>query len=359
LRHAFLGAMVVLALGACSEDGSGGPAPRASGAEAAIPGSAGGSAGAGQSAGAGESAGAGQSAGAGESGMPLGGAPAMVGPVMEPAGGGAGAPAEAEEPWEILIEGEWELPPGTEGYRCARLTPDEDLYAGALKAKNPPGTHHTVLTIGAPSGADGVGECSAGVNAAEGVFGAGVGTDDLIMPAGVAMRFTAGQQLLLNLHLFNVTDAPLSGVSGTLYRSVAADEVEQLAERTIVVSVSLSLPPGEVTTQQGQCTITQDTTVFALLPHMHQLGVHLKGVVERAGEVTRVLHDAPFDFDTQPIYALDRVQLVAGDVVHTECTYDNTTDQLVTFGDSSLDEMCNFSLFRYPASEGGAFICAF
>jgi hypothetical protein len=268
-------------------------------------------------------------------------------------------PSAVEEPWEVLIEGEWELPPGIEGYRCMRLTPSEDLYAGALKAENPPGTHHTVLTIGAPSAPDGLSECSSGTNLGGGVFGAAVGTEDLIMPEGVAMRFAAGQQLLLNLHLFNLTDEPLSGTSGTLYRPVAADEAEELAERTIVVSASLSLPPGQVTTQRGQCTLMEDTTVFALLPHMHQLGIHLKGVVESPGKPVRVLHDAPFDFDLQPIVALEPVQLAAGDVVRTECTYNNTTDQLVTFGDSSLDEMCNFSLFRYPATASGTFICAF
>ena len=37
--------------------------------------------------------------------------------------------------------------------------------------------------------------------------------------------------------------------------------------------------------------------------------------------------------------------------VDVECTYNNTTDKQVTWGDSSLAEMCFAVLYRYPASD--------
>jgi hypothetical protein len=288
-------------------------------------------------------------------------------PVGGGGGGTAGAgpidemppeePTEPEPPWDTLIEGEWEIATNTESYLCVRRTLPEDVFVSAFKAQNPPGTHHTVLTVGTQGGTDGITPCSSGVNAAAGVFGSGVGTEDLVMPEGVAFPLRAGQQLILNLHLFNFTDQPLTGASGTLVRSIPEDSVEHLAESALVTALLLNIPPGE-SVQYGQCTMTHDVTVFAVLPHMHMLGTRFKAAVTRGGS-TLTLHDLPFEFESQMVYPIEPIELSQGEVVRTECTYDNTTDNVVTFGESSLDEMCNFGLFRYPAGANPSFACSF
>lgn len=71
------------------------------------------------------------------------------------------------------------------------------------------------------------------------------------------------------------------------------------------------------------------------------------------------LHDMPFGFEEQAVYQIEPVELRQGDVVKTECTWNNTTDRMVTFGESSLDEMCNMALFRYPAGARPVFACVF
>ncbi len=43
------------------------------------------------------------------------------------------------------------------------------------------------------------------------------------------------------------------------------------------------------------------------------------------------------------------VQMKQGDEVDVYCSYDNTTGQTVSFGDSTLDEMCFGTMYRYPA----------
>ena len=47
---------------------------------------------------------------------------------------------------------------------------------------------------------------------------------------GVAIKLRKGQQLLLNLHLFNLTDAPLTGTSGTEIITMPESEVVHEAE---------------------------------------------------------------------------------------------------------------------------------
>jgi len=257
--------------------------------------------------------------------------------------------------WETLLKGEWKLPPSTEDYVCVRQTVEEVLYVRAFEAINPLGTHHTFLSMGEPSGPDGVTPCSANENHAQSIFGSGVGTNALELPDGVAIKVEAGTQILLNLHLFNASTEELRGLSGT--KMVRADEadVEQLGGNIAAGVLSLELPPRQMSSKTGTCMIRSDTTIFGVLPHMHQLGVHMKVVAESSVDGERVLHDDPYDFDEQLFYPIDPIQMAAGDAVRFECTWLNTTDKVVGFGDSSLDEMCFVGLYRYPTD--GADFC--
>jgi hypothetical protein len=115
-----------------------------------------------------------------------------------------------------------------------------------------------------------------------------------------------------------------------------------------------TIDPG-MQTIRHQCTIREAQTVFAIFPHMHQLGVHLKSTAMAAGQ-NKVLHDATYDFQEQYHKALEPLALAIGDTITTECTYRNDTGRMVGFGESSDTEMCFSILFRYPAT--GNSLCA-
>jgi hypothetical protein len=102
--------------------------------------------------------------------------------------------------------------------------------------------------------------------------------------------------------------------------------------------------------------MSHDSTLFAVAPHMHQLGIYEKVVVERAFDDDVVLFDGPYDFSEQIIYDVPPVKVHKGDRVRVECTHKNTTDATVTWGDSSFAEMCFAGLARYPA-DGSGFAC--
>jgi hypothetical protein len=272
---------------------------------------------------------------------------------------GDGEPGEQRN-WQTLISGDWTMPEGQEGYTCVRHTVQEDLFVNAFEAINPLGTHHTLLTMGgrmASGQPDGISECSAGTNGTLAVFASGVGTNPLVFPPGVALKIPAGTQLLLNLHLFNTgREGEIGGLSGTRISTVPEEEVDVLAEGILAGPIGLNLPPGETTQTTGHCTMTQDTTIFAVAPHMHQLGIHERVVAETTnGEVE--LFNAPYDFDEQSFTSLAQpLQLKAGDRIRVECTHQNTTTSLVKFGESTLEEMCFAGLYRYPG-DGKFFIC--
>jgi Copper type II ascorbate-dependent monooxygenase, C-terminal domain len=255
------------------------------------------------------------------------------------------AQGEDEGEWTLLLEEGWTLPAGGEVAQwCADVVIEEDTFISAIRPVHPPGTHHTTLSI-TPDQTP----CTTQAVFSNGIlYAAGVGTEALRMPEGVAMKLPAGHVLHLGLHLYNVGEEQLDGVSGIEVIRVDPEDVEHEAELLVAGPFSLAIPPGR-STSTGTCTIIEDQTVFALFPHMHQLGVHLKTTAMIGGEAM-VLHDGPYDFEEQYQLPLQPLELGVGDSITTACTYENTTGRMVTFGESSDTEMCFSVLFRYPAT---------
>lgn len=268
--------------------------------------------------------------------------------------------AALPEGWMSLMEGDWTLQPGEEGYYCVYATVPRDLYIKAFRPLIPAGTHHTVLTLYTGSHADGTVPCSVGTNGQSMIYGSGVGSPDFTFPSGVGLHLRAGTRLLLNLHLYNASDAPLSGRSGTLFQEAAPGEVQHEAELVLAgPTATLTVPTG-TSTQSGSCQISSITSepiqVFSLSQHMHKLGRNLRSVVTRGGE-TIMLQDVPYDFENQTFQLVTpHIELRPGDTLTTYCTYDNNTGATVRFGESSDDEMCFTDIFYYPA-QGANFIC--
>jgi hypothetical protein len=266
--------------------------------------------------------------------------------------------------WQTLVSSTWTIPTG-EQYLCERVTIEEEVWLRAFQSDNPLGSHHAVLTIDPDGGAgpDGQFDCAADTNFTTMIYGSAPGTQPVTFPAGVGMRVPAGAQLNLNLHLYNVQPGgDLTGTTTVYFQPVPPEEVAQVEEAEVVLMgpATFSVPPGTGQEVSGGCTQTAPVTLFMTQPHMHQLGVHARIVAERAaGDV--VLHEGAYAFDEQRLYPIDPVAMAQGDRVAITCTYDNDTGTTVPFGDSSDQEMCFATTYRYPALGGGTFgiVCPF
>jgi Copper type II ascorbate-dependent monooxygenase, C-terminal domain len=267
---------------------------------------------------------------------------------------------DAPDGWQPLMAGSWSLAAGEEGYFCVYATVPRDMYVKAFRPIIPLGTHHTVLTRYSGTTPDGTVRCSVGTNGQSMVYGSGVGSPDFVFPSGVGLHFTAGTRLLLNLHLYNASDATLTGTSGTLIQEATAAEIQNVSEIVLAGPTAGLVVPTGTSTQTGTCNISNVTSqpiqVFAMSQHMHKLGRHLKTVVRRGG-TDIMLQDVPYNFEQQSFQLVQpTIELRPGDVLTTYCSYDNQTGAAVSFGDSSNDEMCFSDLFYYPA-QGANFVC--
>ena len=273
--------------------------------------------------------------------------------------GAADAAADAADlaGWTPLVTRAWTLPPGaTNVYQCTRLRIDRDLWVAGFRVTAPTGTHHAVLTISSTSTPLGDYPCSAGTLDSQMLYAAGVGTDELRFPAGVAIHLAAGTYVNLNLHLFNATDATLANSSGVLVHEVAAADVVHEADMMFSGTEVIAVPSdGQPHTAKGGCTAPVDWHVFTLWPHMHQVATHQTWTFTHAGAPATLLDDV-FRFTEQRNYPIADTLVRKGDTIETVCTYVNNTGSLITFGDGSDREMCFTGMYKYPAG-GNLFGC--
>ena len=259
--------------------------------------------------------------------------------------------------WQRLMEADWELAPGAEGYRCMTLTIPRDIYIVAFGPQSPRGTHHATFGVSSkPTGPDTVVACSVGATGERRLQGSGAGSEPSQLPTGVAMPLHKGEQVMMNLHLFNINDSALRGRSGMWIKTVSADAVQHEAETVLAGPLQLTIPVGR-STQSGSCTLRADATIYSVGPHMHQKGVHLRATAQTStGQVA--IYDGDYDFSHQLVHSVDSIQLKRGDRVNVECTYVNDSQRTINWGDSSLDEMCFIGLSLYPAIGYGGLPCA-
>jgi len=271
--------------------------------------------------------------------------------------------------WQSLIEGDWSLAAAEEGYFCVYATVPRDIYLKAFQPLIPLGTHHTVLTVYTGTHPDGVVPCDVGTNGQSMIYGSGVGSPEFHFPTGVGLHLTAGSRLLLNLHLFNASDNPITGRSGTKFLEATPAEIQNVAELVLAgPTIQLNVPTG-TSTQSGVCHVNNITSstplqVFALSQHMHTTGRHMRSVIDRGGTLIE-LQDIDYAFENQTFQLVQpTIEILPGDLLTTYCTFENTaathppSGAPMTFGESTLDEMCFTDLFYYPA-QGAQFICTF
>jgi hypothetical protein len=274
---------------------------------------------------------------------------------------GAGDESSSQTPVSVdadglrtLVTADWELAPGDEQYVCAWVTVKEEMYLRGFRALSPPGTHHTALTVSEMAlRPDGVAPCNVTTVGPRTIYGTGVGTEPFDSPPGIALKVSPGNQLILNLHIFNTSHETLRGTSGTKARLIDKAQVTMLSEGISAGPLELTVPPGR-STQMAKCTFDHDSTIFRVFPHMHQTGVHMKIVAHSSLAGSIVLHDGPYDFNEQLVHGVDLVPMKAGDVVDLACTYQNDTGGTLNFGESTRDEMCIAGIGRFPAGNGSS-----
>lgn len=230
--------------------------------------------------------------------------------------------------------------PGQERYLCYAISTSEDLRVHRFHYSKTPAIHHFLLSEALEPEPEGLHECPLLFEPTWApLFTATTADAALTTPEGSAKILPKGTELVLQSHLVNTTDHRIV-TNMDIDLAASPDEAPEPVGFLGFGSANIELPPGRVTTVESSCKLDEDARFYAIVPHMHYLGrrLELDFGTDPSSLAAAYVRD-PFSFDDQHFDAFERT-VPAGTVARVKCTYDNTTNETVTFGESSHDEMC-------------------
>src|SRR5262249_15436653 len=187
------------------------------------------------------------------------------------------------------------------------------------------------------------------------MYAGGKDSGPLQLPANTGFRPLAkGQQMVMQLHLQNATDAPISA------HAAMRIDFEDATPDIITAGIwgldnhVLTIPPHtDAAVNEMNCLVTEDLSVFAVLGHMHKHGVHLD-ISRGATAGAEMLYQEDWNFEVQPVPPLIW-KVNPNDNVFLRCTHRNEGDTPIVYVESSDTEMCATVMYYAPA--GSSFGC--
>jgi len=244
--------------------------------------------------------------------------------------------------WET---GEFELLPGKERYLCFTKPIDADIVVNGYSSAGQPFVHHLIFSKNRRPGATGFAECDKAFDFNwEPIFITGAGPGKIDFPKEAGHKLPKGTQLVAQMHLLNLEDAPVKGkVSIQMRKSSVTNPIPVVSY--IFGNPSVNLPPKQVSELRGDCKVRGPVKLIAGFPHMHTLGKSMRlEVGSSESTLKEVWKRDPFSFHDQAIDSLN-LEIPAGSHTRVTCAWNNTTDQTVKYGESTHDEMCYFMGF--------------
>jgi cytochrome c551/c552 len=185
------------------------------------------------------------------------------------------------------------------------------------------------------------------------VAGWAPGGDNLELPKEAGFPEEAGTtHWVLQIH-YNNTLAK-TGTDNSGYELCTTEELRQHDASVLAFgSTNFDIPPRA--THTIRCDYKLDkrfkgVKLFNASPHMHTFGQSMSTERLPGGNGTpeMIFEQKAFSFEAQANYPIDK-SVSPGDVMRTRCTWKNTSDNRVRFGEGTGDEMCFNFIGYYPA----------
>ncbi|MES1204427.1 MAG: hypothetical protein ABUS79_00695 [Pseudomonadota bacterium] len=297
-----------------------------------------------------------------------------------PAGNPADAPAPGAPTGPMLGTPSVTLDPGapyvpnpnvTDDYRCFLIDPAlaaaRDLVGFDVHPGAPASVHHVLLFSVAPAQ---IAAAQAKDNAEAGVGwtcfgGTGVtntptiggwvpGSGASAFPPTTGINLPAGTRVIMQVHYNLLVQRNVSDRTTADLFYASAPITKPAAIRPLLNS-QFSVPAGTASqTVTADLPVAGSYALWGVVPHMHLHGRKIKVSINHAGGGSTCAVDIPrWDFHWQQFYYYQQpIPVVPGDVVHLECTYDNSAQSqpvingvraapaALTWGEKTTDEMC-------------------
>ncbi len=261
--------------------------------------------------------------------------------------------AEQTEDWQPLIAGELVAEAHGQTSYCVHKTLTRNIYVSSFAAVAAWQDHELSLSIGPPSGLDATTSCSKLGSQATTIYTSRAGAAPLRLPANVAMKLDAGQQLRLFVRAVNTSEQTAVSRATVRIETLGAQQVKSLAEAIVVGPAQLTIPSG-VVAATGRCALSHDSFLFGVAPHVRPFGESLFAVAYSSFSGEVVLHEG----EGRGAHSLSQpVPMRAGEVVEVSCDYQSGSNHTLQMDPSDLDRRCFATVYLFPAAPEGNFMC--
>jgi hypothetical protein len=191
-----------------------------------------------------------------------------------------------------------------------------------------------------------------------------VGGPNVVPPEDVGLELPGpGKQINVQWHFYNSTDERQVDASSLQICTVPATmrahvgNVTWLGTEDLNGSVFLGgagMPPRQESTFTASCSpgrkglgADEPIHIIGFEPHMHRIGTRMRTDVVHKDKTVETIFDEPFSFGNETHY-FRSYDLLPGETLTTSCSFNNTNDYGVPFGESTDAEMCYQFVFAWP-----------
>jgi len=188
------------------------------------------------------------------------------------------------------------------------------------------------------------------------------------MPDNMGIRVPRNSHYIVQIHYApgsnGQTDQTQLNIVYSREQNLRNLTVKPLLDNVVnLVGGPLFIPHDQIKVYHELYTVLSDISLVSIMPHQHKIGVRMLVWVERPSTSETIpLIDDKWDFHWQSIYTFPKViHLQAGDIIHAQGTYDNTTNNRenpnyppkdIVQGTSTLTEMMQVFFSYLPYQPG-------
>ena len=271
-----------------------------------------------------------------------------------------GPPPPIKETYNTFV-GDWTMTPGQEVTKCVRkrLGNVDPIWVTSIQTSLNKGSHHVIVyrsdqdtEILEPENCDPFIETLGGETIP--LIITQVSEETLTLPPGVAFKFAPHQMIRIEAHYLNYYDEDISAHADVSFKTIAQEDVEHEADMLFYGTPDFSIPAGkEHTTPWHFIDVWEDTKVFAVTGHTHQHGTNVEiSKSTSADDEGDFIYpqDTPFTWNESPIEQYSpALHFSAGEGFRYRCTWKNTSNKSLSFGESANQEMCFLWAYYYPS----------
>jgi Copper type II ascorbate-dependent monooxygenase, C-terminal domain len=180
--------------------------------------------------------------------------------------------------------------------------------------------------------------------------------DTLTLPPGVGFTIQANQMVRIELHYINAGSAPVQVQASTTFVSMADSAYQNEADFLFIGDPDIKLAPNAATTLGPiYFPLPSDyagAQFFAITGHEHHLGTNVTvSTATGPTDTGTSVYDVPGWLWSEPttVQSNPPFTVPSGGGFNFTCSWNNTTDATVKFGESANDEMCFFWAYYYPS----------